>query len=92
MNVNFRFCEIKEETLDYFVNQVILFNDVCFSDLKVVAANQFDISVPFFRGCIFTAIFNGVDVLHPLHSITNEKVVYNIKAGKLKYAIIAYLR
>ncbi|XP_076801534.1 chondroitin sulfate proteoglycan 4-like [Clavelina lepadiformis] len=46
-----------------------------------VGASYMDKPLPFFRGCILNAEFNAVDILNPLLSIPNRKIVHNIKAG-----------
>ena len=57
-----------------------------------VTGSHFDVSHPFFRGCIINAAFNGVDVLHPLHDVPNQKIIYNIKAGKLCFCNIYIIK
>nr|XP_026689936.1 chondroitin sulfate proteoglycan 4 isoform X6 [Ciona intestinalis] len=36
---------------------------------------------PFFRGCILSALYNGVDVLDPIMNVHNHKIVHNVYAG-----------
>ena len=47
-----------------------------------VGSTFVDDSQPFFRGCIIDAMFNDVDVLHPIKNIENLKSVHNVDAGR----------